>query len=350
MTQTGLKHDRSFILIKDTEAHPSEHLTIKTLSTLCLFQPSIDSTPASGPFPRLRVTHTLSGSEIKFPLTPEPQTLRDAKEFTVEIFGTRGTGVDLGDDIAAWFSKHLEQKARLLYIGGGVDDGTGTATGMREIVAPKLIPRKPRPRTGLLSWFRGTEDDQDELHAQKIQFADAAPLLITTVASEEDAKSRVPVDADAEEGDYPNDDDDDVILRFRSNIHIDNTEPLRTDHRVNNDDDKEINLWSAPYAEEQWKTLHIMPSSRHEHSTPSPPPLRLDLVFNTVRCQSLNVDFRTGGLVAPQRQLYKLLAKDRRVNPAFPYRPCFGRYAFAEPFGRVVRVGDHVEVMEWIEK
>jgi uncharacterized protein YcbX len=346
VTRTGLKHDRSFILIKDTEAEPSEHLTIKTLSKLCLFQPSIDPSPASGPFSMLRVTHTLSGSEIKFPLTPDPQNLQDCKEFTVEIFGTRATGVDLGDDIAAWFSKHLEQKARLLYIGGG-----GTGIGMRDIVAPQLIPRKPKPRTGFLSWLTGAEGDQDELHTQKIQFADAAPLLVTTVSSEEDAKSRIPAAADAEED---GDDNDEVIIRFRSNIHIENTVPTRptTDHhQLSSDDETQSQLRAAPYAEEQWKTLDIITASANAAGEELEElPLRLDLVFNTVRCQSLNVDFRTGGLVPPERQLFRLLAKDRRVNPMFPYKPCFGRYAFAEPFGRTIRVGDRVEIKEWVGK
>ncbi|KIW72811.1 hypothetical protein PV04_00983 [Phialophora macrospora] len=348
MSQTGLRHDRSFILIKDTEAEPCEHLTIKTLSKLCLFQPSIESSPASGPFSMLRVTYTLTGSEITFPLTPDPQTLQGAQEFVVEIFGTRTTGVDLGDDVAAWFSKHLEQKARLLYIGGS---GIGAGIGMRDIVAPQLIPRKPRPRTGLLSWLAGTKRDQDELHTQKIQFADAAPLLVTTVSSEEDAKSRVPADADAEEGG-----EDDVIIRFRSNIHIENTVPPRaTTGRPLSDDETQVQLLAAPYAEDQWKTLEIIsgatPSSTNAAGKALEElPLRLDLVFNTVRCQSLNVDFRTGGLVPPEQQLFKLLAKDRRVNLMFPYKPCFGRYAFAEPFGRRIRVGDRVEIKEWVEK
>jgi hypothetical protein len=291
----------------------------------------------------LRVTHTLTGSEITFPLRPDPLTLQDAKEFTVEIFGTKATGVDMGDDVAAWFSKHLEQKARLLYIGGG-------GTGMRDIVAPQLIPRKSKPRTGLLSWFTGAESDQDELHPQKIQFADAAPLLVTTVASEADAKSRVPAAADAEEGG-----DDDVIIRFRSNIHIENTVPTRTTtgHPLS-DDETQSQLRAAPYAEDQWKTLHIVgPATTSANAAGEEleeVPLRLDLVFNTVRCQSLNVDFRTGGLVPPERQLFKLLAKDRRINPMFPYKPCFGRYAFAEPFGRKIRVGDRVEIKEWVEK
>lgn len=61
---------------------------------------------------------------------------------------------------------------------------------------------------------------------------------------------------------------------------------------------------------------------------------------------SLNVDFNTGGLLPPDRQLYKLLTKDRRVNKKFPAKPCFGKYAFAEPMGAVIKVGDSVEVTE----
>ena len=73
----------------------------------------------------------------------------------------------------------------------------------------------------------------------------------------------------------------------------------------------------------------------------------MDLVFNTIRCQSLNVDFSTGRYFKQSdRQLYKLLLPDRKVNPIpqFKDKPCFGRYAFAEPMGSVVKVGDVVEV------
>ncbi|KAJ9608808.1 hypothetical protein H2200_006579 [Cladophialophora chaetospira] len=331
VTHTGFKYDRSFILIDGAKANnqanqPSSltrHLTIKTLSKLCLFQPSIDASSQSHSSPVLRVRHTLTNSEIAFPLAPVLETLQHATEFTIEIFGTRATGIDMGNEIAAWFSNHLERSARLLYIGNG-------GSGMRDIVAPALIPRKQQSRSMLLSsWLHGEEE---ELHEQKIQFADAAPLLITTVSSERDASSRVPRETVM-------DGDEDVIIRFRSNIHIDNTASEAEHAQVM--ETGEFSLF-PPYAEEQWKTLEIFPTNTAE----SDAPLHLDLVFNTVRCQSLNVDFRTGGLVPPERQLYKLLAKDRHINPAFPYKPCFGRYAFAEPFGRKVRVGDVVVVKE----
>ena len=61
---------------------------------------------------------------------------------------------------------------------------------------------------------------------------------------------------------------------------------------------------------------------------------------------SLNVDFRTSGLVPVNRQMYNFRAKDRRVIPLlFLHKPCFGRYAFAEPIGRVIKAGDPVEMI-----
>ncbi|KIY01554.1 uncharacterized protein Z520_03106 [Fonsecaea multimorphosa CBS 102226] len=338
ITSTGLKYDRSFILIKDTDVVDiegssslvQEHLTIKTLSKLCLFQPSIRSHGESSSPQVLSIKHTLSGEEIDFPLVPAPSSLGKAKAYTVELFGTRAVGEDMGDEIAAWFTKHLGDRARLLYMAGG-------RAGSRDCPAPALIPRKPRPRTGLLSWVKALDE---ELHAQKIQFADAAPLLITTVSSETDAKGRLPKNAAGDEGE-----EDDVILRFRSNVHIDNV-AAGGEHNPMSDDEDGKNA-SAPYAEDNWKTLNIIAASPSDDTAASNTPVHLDLVFNTVRCMSLNVDFRTGGTVPPERQLYKLLTKDRRVNPTFPYKPCFGRYAFAEPFGTVIRVGDRVEVEEW---
>lgn len=37
------------------------------------------------------------------------------------------------------------------------------------------------------------------------------------------------------------------------------------------------------------------------------------------------------------------------MNTKFPAKPCFGRYAFAEPVGAVVDVGDVVMLEEYVE-
>lgn len=297
VTDTGLEHDRSFILIKDTEPNEdglSEFLTIKTTSQLCLFRQSIDAARLI-----LTVVYTMDFApieSIKIILQPSEEDLETSKNFMVDIFGTRSTGFDMGDAAAAFFSKHLDQPTRLLFIGG---------KGRRDIpIGDELIPRKPSQFPWLF---------KDELHTQRVKFHDAAPILLTTDASEEDARSRLPA--------YCR--DEDVITRFRPNIHI--AMPKNSDFR--------------PYEEDNWKKASIS-------SAQSRAELELDISFRTPRCTSLNVDFKTRGTVAPERQLFKFLTKYRRVSSLFATKPCFGVYAWAVPSGFVVRVGDKVRVVE----
>lgn len=275
------------------EEEVSSHLTIKTMPQLCLFTQLIDEKLST-----LTVTYTFKGESvdtIDVPLAPSAPEL-GPKRYTVDIFGSRTEGFDMGDHIAEFFSRHLNQPVRLLYIG---------QDGRRAIPAPSLIPRKPSRFPWLL---------KDQLHGQQIRFADASPLLITTTASEADARARLPEEHRSE----------DLILRFRPNIHVDVTdEPA-----------------FQPYEEDTWKKLVL--STRVDDKE-----VDLDVVFRTVRCQSLNVDFDSGELVPSERQLYKLLAKDRRVNPAFPMKPCFGVYAFSDPSGVTVSVGDELKVVEY---
>lgn len=127
-------------------------------------------------------------------------------------------------------------------------------------------------------------------HQQHITFADAAPLLLTTRASLDDITVRHGSAFD--------------VTKFRPNIFV-TTPP-----------------GAAAYDEEFWAQVEV-------GST-----VVLEMTFNTVRCQSLNVDYDTGKLAPPEAQIYKKMTKDRRINPMFPYRPCFGRYAFSSQFGR----------------
>ena len=92
-------------------------------------------------------------------------------------------------------------------------------------------------------------------------------------------------------------------------------------------------------------------------------------LFRTVRCLSLNVDLEKGGMIATNRQLYGLLARDRRTNDKFPReylslarflfrllandridKPVFGQYACAGPSGALLRVDDEVEVIERVSR
>jgi len=187
-----------------------------------------------------------------------------SKTFQVSIFGTAAVGIDMGDDAAFYFTKHLRQPVRMLYIGGA---------GRREIPGASYLPFRS------LSIFA-----KEQMHPQRIRFADAAPLLVTSTASEDDARSRLPRIHRNE----------DVILRLRPNIHID------------------VQGEVPAYDEDYWKTLRI-------HSGPQgSEEIIVKCIFKCVRCLSLNVDMEKGSMIATNRQLYGLLASDRRVNEAAP--------------------------------
>ncbi|KAH8807589.1 hypothetical protein F5884DRAFT_857163 [Xylogone sp. PMI_703] len=294
LTNEGLRFDRSFVLVtppQDSTDGVAKHLTIKTTFQLCLFQPAIDDS-----WTNLTISHILANppSSITVPLTPSPLSLLKSETFHVSIFGTTAIGVDLGDGPAAFFSDHLNQLVRLLFIGGA---------GRREIPGAAYIPRQ----LNALSLA-----DQEGLHPQRIRFADAAPLLVTSTASEADARLRYPEDCRNE----------DIILRFRPNIHIDVQEVL------------------PPYDEDNWDTLVVKPKSKGSSE------VVIRCIFRCVRCLSLNADPETGTMAPRNRQLYGLLARDRRVNDKFPHKPVFGQYAFAGPSGAILRVGDQIDITE----
>lgn len=301
LTNEGLRFDRSFILVY-TPKEPSEpdagdslpfaqFLTIKRVFRLALFQPEIDES-----WTNLKIRWTGSPSSspsINVPLTPSPLSLLGAKTFQVSVFGTTAIGVDVGDEVAAFFSGHLQADVRLLFIGG---------TGRREIPGAAYIGKRTEALTLAL---------EEGLRPQRIRFADAAPLLVTSTASEHDARMRLPLEHRNE----------DVIQRLRPNIHIDVQSSL------------------PAYDEDNWSTLMV---SAHEGTYP----VTIKCIFNCVRCLSLNADPDTGEMIPRQRQLYGLLASDRRVNPRFPHKPVFGQYAFAGPAGAILRIGDKVKITE----
>ena len=273
----------------------AEHITIKNTFELGLFQSSIDTS-----WSKLTITHIRAedNATLILPLTPSPLGLFKAANYQVSIFGTKATGIDMGEDVSRYFSQHLKQPTRLLYIGGN---------GQRE------IPGSAFAQKHLQSISISANE---KLAPQRIRFADAAPLLITSTASEEDARRRLPSAARGE----------DLIVRFRPNIHVD------------------VGSEQKPYEEDSWNML-----SMRSQADPAQE-VSVRCLFRTVRCLSLNVDLSKGGMIATPQQLYGLLMKDRRVNEKFPHKPVFGQYACGGPSGAVLRVGDEVEVMEQISK
>jgi uncharacterized protein YcbX len=204
-------------------------------------------------------------------------SLMNAQTFQVSIFGTKATGIDMGELVSQYFSFHLGFSVRLLYIGG---------SGQREIPGSVYMPKH---------YSALSVSVNDKFQPQRLRFADAAPLLLTTTASEEDARRRLPLAARAE----------DVIIRFRPNVHVDTG------------DEQE------PYGEDGWSMLAIRSQTDREQE------VSVRCLFRTVRCLSLNADLTKGGMIATNRQLYGLLAKDRRVNEKFPSKQAHFPAAFA---------------------
>jgi uncharacterized protein YcbX len=241
----------------------AEHITIKSYFELGLFHTAVDKS-----WSKLTITHTQAEEKrsIVIPLTPSPMGLMNAQNFQVSIFGTKATGIDMGELVSQYFSYHLKFPVRLLYIGG---------SGQREIPGSVYMPKH---------YSALSVSVNDKFQPQRLRFADAAPLLLTTTASEEDARRRLPPAARAE----------DVIIRFRPNVHVDTGEE------------------QEPYGEDGWSMLAIRSQSDREQE------VSVRCLFRTVRCLSLNADLTKGGMIATNRQLYGLLAKDRRVNEKFP--------------------------------
>lgn len=285
MTDHGLRFDRSFALIYDPKTNRSEdagtasvvrHLTIKKVFRLALFQPSVDET-----WSNLTVSY-IGGTPsppLTIPLTPSPLGSSQKDAYLLSIFGTTAKALDAGQEAADFFSKHLQCDVRLVFIGG---------VGFRDIPGAAYIPNQHR--SVLLALEEGTRP-------QKVKFADAAPLLVTSTTSEEDCRQRL----------QEEDRDEDLIIRFRTNIHID--------------------VGTLPaWDEDTWLQLTLRPKFGDSDA------ITIRCISQCVRCLSINADTGTGDMVTRDRQLYGLLAPDRRVNGNFPrkYRSAYLPHSFTK--------------------
>jgi uncharacterized protein YcbX len=148
-------------------------------------------------------------------------------------------------------------------------------------------------------------------HPQKIRFMDVAPMLLSTSASLDDVSRRLPPHSKF----IANGGGGFDITKFRSNIHV------------------SVPEGTPAYDEEFWAEIAVGDEA-----------LRFECTFNTARCLSINVDYDTGKQAPPEEQVYKTMVKDRRINPVFKFKPCFGRYCCCSVVGATIRVGDKVTV------
>ena len=270
VTSEGFRFDRQYVLVKvppDPSTRLAELITVKKNYGLALFQPSIDDH-----WSKLTIRHTQSQPEssIVIPLTPSPFHCASAATYIVSIFGTTAIGVDMGEKVASFFSKHLELDVKLLFIGGD---------GRRRIPGAAYTGSSTKPLPSLVHQFR--EDAQ----FQAIRFADAAPYLVTSTASEKEALSRLP----------PDQQEYDILARLRPNIHIDVGEEV------------------PPFDEDEWRELAVYSDTAKTRQK-----ALIRCIFKCARCLSLNADLNNGETARRENQLYGLLARDRRVNHHFP--------------------------------
>jgi uncharacterized protein YcbX len=156
-------------------------------------------------------------------------------------------------------------------------------------------------------------------------FADLFPVLVGSEKSIAELNARLAAQ----------DEDTIGVTRFRPNILVDGIEP---------------------WAEDQWKTIRILPASTSNAaptlysklmSTLDSGAVELDVVARCARCHVPNVDPETAE--EHKRQPWNTLMKYRRVDPGITFKPCFGMLCVPRK-GAEVRVGMKVQVIQMTDK
>ena len=178
----------------------------------------------------------------------------------------------------------------------------------------------------------------------RITFADCAAYLVASETSLHDVTARLRADggnnvkSKQTEEDIEEEEEEMEMTKFRPNIVVSGA--------------------STAYEEDFWSELTVRHSEKDGSSNSShlSSSSRIILTANCVRCNSINVDFKTGKPgKGPKGSVLKKLMKDRRVDKGAPYSPVFGRYGFWAPSKgkgkrtdsaapHVIRIGDQVSV------
>lgn len=314
------------------------------------YQPPSDAdADANAEDPKPRQTRSL-----EIPLQPNVDSLA---RFTVTMHQSPTTGYNMGSEYNDWFSECFGYPVVLAYLGvntrgvlgtlapakakakgKGKSGGWATLSWLQEIsgAGPSIHERWLIPicvlaicvsgisytarhleqgtpistviMAGILllgSVFVGGKRFYRHRYEDRITFADCAPYLVISETSVNNVSGRLPAGESMDQ------------TKFRPNIVISGAE--------------------SAFEEDFWTEL-VIGSNR----------ARLLLTGNCVRCQSLNVDYKTGKFgTGESGAVLKKLMKDRRVDRGARFSPVFGRYSFLERRfdGEGIRVGDVVEVV-----
>ncbi|KAF7947979.1 hypothetical protein EAE96_009048 [Botrytis aclada] len=311
LTQEGFSYDRKFMLLRvrdpNSKEGPYQNMQISKFPEMALFHTSItDST--------LHVTYHAPPSSSQTPTSTSPNptliidlspsTLSHLPEISITMYKSSMIAYDMGSTYNDWFSHYFKYPVLLAYAGPNRRLVLGNLPGKPATYTPStqtLLQKLP-----LLNSLLPTPKPPS------IIFNDCAPYLIVTQSSCDDVTRRLPSPTPKMD-----------ITKFRANIIISGS--------------------PRAYDEDYWGALTFTPNPNSPSDSNAK---EIILTANCGRCVSLNVDHETGTSFPKEKEVLKLLMKDRRVDPGMKYSPIFGRYGFLKDGDeeKILRVGDTVQV------
>jgi uncharacterized protein YcbX len=300
ITKYGFLYDRCYMLLKEDRTTPDVRakngcMLVGAIPEMALYTTAI-VLPHEQTEGEITVTFNPPDADkrsISLPLHPET-TGRDRVD--VDLHGSKASAYDMGAKYSGWFSECFGYAVTLAAVGDQE----------REI----LFPGSPFKQPTSSSWLSSITKNVPVLGSlvgsgdSRIKFQDCAPFLLVTEKSSRAVQELMP-----EDGEFD-------VRKTRPNIVVSGQEP---------------------WEEDFWGEIAIAEA------------VKISLLHNCLRCQSLNVDFNTGKYSKEKNmEVLKLLQKDRRVDTAKKYNAVFGRYGFinAGSVGKEMKVGDAVSVTQ----
>jgi uncharacterized protein YcbX len=297
VTKYGFLYDRTYMLIReDSEASNVKKtkgsMLVGLIPEMALFTTSIElrSEKAEGDITVTFSPPDAEASSIGLPLVPDTAGLDKVQ---VDLHRSSAAVFDMGPKYNDWFSERFGYKVRLVNVGDAE----------REVLFPKATAQ-----TSNSSWLSSIPVVGGLLGAvqePRLKFQDVAPFLVTTRKSGQAVSDLLPEGAEFD------------MRKTRPNIVVSGQE-----------------AWDEDF----WAEISIDAQEGE---------VKIPLQHNCLRCQSLNVDFKTGAYSRDKNiEVLKLLQKDRRVDSTKKYSAVFGRYGFtsAGDVGKELKVGDVVKV------
>ena len=239
-----------------------------------------------------------SSHQIHFPLRPN---VNDLEKVYLDLHGSATDAYDMGKEISEWFSGYLGFETKLMYIGSNsrVVLGSGAPNGPLAL-AKRASVTAPLRRILPASWRAPIE---------RITFQDIGQYLVVTKESNDQVSTRLAEGVDMD------------IHKFRPNIIVSGS--------------------PTAYDEDYWAQL-VFPGK-----------LKMEFGGTCWRCQAITVDLNTGKKAEGESgEVWKRLAKDRRVDMGWKYGPVFGKYSYTsqKDIGRKINVGDEAALTKRVRE